>query len=209
MESPYLIKIRTFVFIMLTAARLICEQTVYHKNRKQNFSERRLIQLRKFFSRIYFLIVSLLILSGGILIFLYICQVRPYVVQTGSMTPTIPVGSVCFVNQHISYWNIHEGDIIAFQMGESAMVTHRAVRIEESGITTKGDANRIEDAALVTEKNYVGKTIFWIPEAGNFVRYLRTKQGIIFLLSGAVVLILTGFLLDNDSKGTDKEENSP
>ncbi len=166
--------------------------------------------MRKFFSRIYFLIVSLLILTGGILIFLYLCQVRPYVVQTGSMTPTIPVGSVCFVNQHISYQNIHEGDIIAFRLGESAMVTHRAVRIEESGIITKGDANRVTDAALVTEENYVGKTIFWIPEVGNFVRYLRTKQGIIFLVAGAAVLILTGFLLDNGKESdTSDEKNSP
>lgn len=114
------------------------------------------------------------------------------------------------MNQHISYQNIHEGDIIAFRLGESAMVTHRAVRIEESGIITKGDANRVTDAALVTEENYVGKTIFWIPEVGNFVRYLRTKQGIIFLVAGAAVLILTGFLLDNGKESdTSDEKNSP
>ena len=166
--------------------------------------------LRKIFSRIYFLIVSVLIAVGGILCIFYICQVRPYVVQTGSMTPTIPVGSVCFVNQHISYQNIHTGDIIAFKLGGNATVTHRVVKIQADGMTTRGDANHVEDASLVTKENYVGKTIFWIPEVGNFVRYLRTKQGIIFLVSFAVVLILAGFLLDNGKEPdiSDNQKNS-
>ncbi len=144
-------------------------------------------------------------LTGGILVLFYLCQVRPYVVQTGSMTPAIPVGSVCFVNQHISYQNIQEGDIIAFRMGDSATVTHRVVKIQADGMITKGDANRVQDAALVTEDNYVGKTIFWIPEVGNFVRYLRTRQGTVFLISAAAVLILTGFLLDH---GKESEQDS-
>ena len=166
--------------------------------------------MRRFFSRIYFLIVSVLIAIGMILSVCYLCQVRPYVVQTGSMTPTIPIGSVCFVNQHISYKNIHTGDIIAFKLGGNATVTHRVVKIEEDGLTTKGDANRTEDASLVTEQNYIGKTIFWIPEVGNFVRYLRTKQGIVFFVSGAVVLVLSGFLLDNekDADTSDNKSNS-
>lgn len=166
------------------------------------------MMLRRIFSRIYFLIVSVLIAIGGILSVFYICQVRPYVVQTGSMTPTIPVGSVCFVNQHISYENIHIGDIIAFKLGGTATVTHRVIRIVEDGMITKGDANRMEDAALVTKDNYVGKTIFWIPEVGNFVRYLRTKQGIIFFASGAVVLILSGFLIDGGKEKSDKKNSS-
>ncbi|MBR0485460.1 MAG: signal peptidase I [Oscillospiraceae bacterium] len=164
--------------------------------------------LRKIFSRIYFLLVSVLILIGAILCIFYICQVRPYVVQTGSMTPAIPVGSVCFVNQHISYENIHTGDVIAFRMGGNATVTHRVVRVETDGMITKGDANHVEDSALVTKENYVGKTIFWIPEVGNFVRYLRTRQGSVFFVSGAVVLILSGFLLDGEKEISDKKNSS-
>ena len=165
--------------------------------------------LRKIFSRIYFLIVSVLIAVGAVLCIFYLCQVHPYVVQTGSMEPTIPVGSVCFVNQHISYQNIHTGDIIAFRLGGNATVTHRVMKIEPDGMTTKGDANHVEDSALVTKQNYVGKTIFWIPEIGNFVRYLRTKQGIIFFIAGAVVLILAGFLLDGVKEESDNQKNSP
>ena len=153
--------------------------------------------MRKFFSKIYFLIVSVLIASGILLCSLYLCGIRPYVVQTGSMSPAIPVGSICFVNQNADYNKIQIGDVIAFRLGGKAMITHRAVRIESSGIVTKGDANRVEDAALVTQENFVGKTILCIPEAGNYVRYLRTKHGIIFFLTAAVVMILCGFLLDN------------
>jgi len=159
--------------------------------------------LRKIFSKIYFLIVSILIAFGMLLCTLYLCGIRPYVVQTGSMSPTIPVGSICFVNQNTSYTEIQIGDVIAFRLGGKAMVTHRAVRIESAGIITKGDANRVEDAALVTEENFVGKTILCIPEIGNFVRYLRTKYGIIFFISSAVILILCGFLLDHHEKNTD------
>ena len=113
------------------------------------------------------------------------------------------------MNQHISYQNIHTGDIIAFRLGGNATVTHRVMKIEPDGMTTKGDANHVEDSALVTKQNYVGKTIFWIPEIGNFVRYLRTKQGIIFFIAGAVVLILAGFLLDGVKEESDNQKNSP
>lgn len=164
--------------------------------------------MRKLFSKIYFLMISLLILTGVLLSGFYLIGIRPYVVQTGSMCPAMPVGSVCFVNHHADYEEIQEGDVIAFRLGGKAMITHRVVRFSEQGIITKGDANRIEDAALVTEENFVGKTIFCIPEIGNFVRYLRTKQGILFLLALAVVLILCGFLLDQGKETKDKK-NSP
>ncbi len=152
--------------------------------------------LRSFFSKIYFLLISVLIAAGLLLCILYLCGIRPYVVQTGSMSPAMPVGSVCFVNQNASYADVQTGEIIAFRLGGSAMVTHRAVKINPAGITTKGDANRVEDAALVTEANFVGKTILCIPEIGNFVRYLRTKNGTVFFISSMIVIILFGFLLD-------------
>lgn len=153
--------------------------------------------MRKFFSRIYFLIVSLLIAAGISLCGLYLFGIKPYVVQTGSMSPAMPIGSVCFVNHNTDYSTIQIGDIIAFRLGRTAVITHRAVKITPAGITTKGDANRVEDAALVTKENFIGKTILCIPEIGNFVRYLRTKHGIIFFIASAIVLILCGFLLDN------------
>ncbi len=77
-------------------------------------------------------------------------------------------------------------------MGDNTTVTHRAIRIDGENIYTQGDANNVEDATAVTVNNFIGETIFWIPEIGKYVAVLRSKRGL--LLIGALIVLM--FLVD-------------
>ena len=136
----------------------------------------------------------LLILLAVSLILLSLFHIRFYIVMTGSMTPTIPVGSICVVNHNILFEDISAGDIISFQVGDSTSVTHRAIRITNEGIITKGDSNDIEDIAPVTAENYLGKTVFHIPKLGYVMLFLKGRVGRVIVTVIIVLLIGSAFL---------------
>lgn len=133
----------------------------------------------------------------------YIMGLRFYIVTTGSMTPTIPIGSICIVNQNKSFYDIQAGDIISFWIGDDMLVTHRAVKIDVDGVITKGDANNTEDSAKVTEYNYVGETVWSIPKIGYAVTFLKSRPGFIMIIALFVL-----FLIPSLSSRT-KEKHHP
>ena len=126
-------------------------------------------------------------------------------VVTGSMEPTLPVGSL-LVAQQTDMQSVQVGDIICFRAQESAifgkMVTHRVVEIFTGAdgsllLQTKGDANLVMDGYLVTQTNFVGKVI-WYTGAGSmlskFFSFFTNKIGFLacivfpcFLLSGLIL----------------------
>jgi signal peptidase len=69
------------------------------------------------------------------------------VIMTGSMEPTIPVGSIVTIKK-VNPEYVKVGDIITFKAGEST-VMHRVIdKIVENGsyyFRTKGDANEVPD----------------------------------------------------------------
>lgn len=129
-------------------------------------------------------------------IVLFLVGVKPYVVLSGSMEPSIKTGSICFVDERASYEKVHTGDMIAFQLKTGNMVTHRVISVTEMGLETKGDANDFSDGITTTKTNFKGKTIFSVPYLGYFSTYLRTMQGKAILFSimatGIFVEILEG-----------------
>lgn len=128
--------------------------------------------------------------------------INPYVILSGSMEPGIPTGSVVYIDTHDK--DVHEGDIIAFQSGsgKGAMVTHRAVKINEDGtITTKGDNNEVEDLAPLSPEYVVGKYTFHIPNLGAIMNELDNKKKIViaaFLILANVAMFGLEILLDYD-----------
>ena len=72
-----------------------------------------------------------------------------YDIISGSMAPSIPVGSLIFV-QPAEGVDIEEGDVIAFR-SEGSVVAHRvtANNVIEGTLNTKGDANSEEDFTAV------------------------------------------------------------
>jgi len=89
-------------------------------------------------------------------------------VVTGSMEPSIPVGSL-LLTKEADIETIEVDDIVCFRTRVEEIwgkiVTHRVVDVSrtESGkilLETKGDANLVADGYFVDETNFVGKVIW-------------------------------------------------
>ena len=145
-------------------------------------------------------ILTIIIIVGIIFIGLYIIGIEPSVVQSGSMEPQIETGSVCFINKHAKFESVKENDVIAFKMNDGTLVTHRAVKVDASGIVTKGDNNKEEDSNIVNKANFVGKNLFWIPKAGYVIKAFQTTIGRIIAIALIVILLVAGFLFGDDKK---------
>jgi signal peptidase len=143
-------------------------------------------------------LTTLIICIGSLFIILYIFGIVPYVVLSGSMEPTIGTGSVCFINKNANIENIKEKDIIAFKLRDGTLVTHRAIKVDNSGIITKGDNNKVADSNVVNKENFVGKNLFWIPKVGYVVKAFQTTKGKIIAVSIIVLLLVSGFLFGDD-----------
>lgn len=100
------------------------------------------------------------------------------VVQTGSMTPTIPVGSLV-VTRNMSDYRI--GDVITYRQGGN-FVTHRVVAKTNGAYQTKGDANNAPDGNLVLPSAIAGKVFISLPYAGKFISFVKTPLGFSLLI---------------------------
>lgn len=108
-------------------------------------------------------------------------QVR--MVISGSMEPTIHLGSVVMVRPAADY---QVGDIITFERTGEEATTHRIVSDEiASGVmqyTVKGDANNANDSRPVTETEVLGKVWLTVPYMGYVLDFLRTPMGVATVL---------------------------
>ena len=117
-------------------------------------------------------------------------------IESGSMSPAIPVGSACFTRQ-VTGAEIKEEDVITFYAAnkDGLLVTHRVAKVTKDGtFVTKGDANEEADTHVVTEKELFGKVLFSVPVLGFVLCYLSfasSKQAAIF----CICLLIFGILL--------------
>lgn len=134
------------------------------------------------------ILTTICIVIGILFVVLFFLGIQPYVVVSGSMEPEIKTGSVCFINKNAKYEEVRIGDVIAFKIKSGEYATHRVCNISEEGITTKGDANRVEDDIITTRDNFIGKNIFSIPNAGVVITVIQSPSGKIIL--GTIILVL-------------------
>lgn len=78
-----------------------------------------------------------------------------FTVMSGSMSNAINVGDSIIVKKVDSY---KVGDIVTYKKGKS-YITHRITKIEGNKVTTKGDANKIEDPSF-DKKDILGKFVY-------------------------------------------------
>lgn len=129
-------------------------------------------------------------------------------IESGSMSPAIPVGSACFTRQ-VTGAKIKEGDVITFYAAnkDGLLVTHRVAEVTKDGtFITKGDANEEADTHVVTEKELFGKVLFSVPVLGFVLCYLSfasSKQATIF---GICLLIFAILLLDAKQRPKSKKQ---
>ena len=129
----------------------------------------------KIITKIINILLTLVIIIGLIFVFLYAIKIEPYVVLSGSMEPTLQVGSLSFINKNIKYEDVKEGDIVAYR-SEKILIEHRVKSIDTNGFVTKGDANEEDDGLSVNKMNYIGVNAFNIPYVGYAVRWIQTPK---------------------------------
>lgn len=108
-------------------------------------------------------------------------------VTTGSMEPTMPVGSILAV---MPTDEMTLGEPVMFQHeGAKMPVTHRVIALDDGVATTQGDANNSPDATPVTASEVIGKPVLTMtgPAADAFAA-AQTISGRIAI--GALILLL-------------------
>jgi len=117
---------------------------------------------------------------------------RVLVVQSGSMEPAIPVGSVLLTKPTADFaaplpiQRFLKGDIITYSIGKNNFVSHRVVGIQEKAgaffYQTKGDANKEPDQKLIPESEVVGRAALTVPYVGRFVNFAKTPLGYFLMI---------------------------
>lgn len=113
---------------------------------------------------------------------------------TGSMTPTMPVGTVVIV-KNIDIAQVEIGDVITFTQGASN-ITHRVVEKEITEhnnvvLKTQGDAaENVGSRETVTKNNFVGVVVCHFKGLGYVFELV--KDNIIFI---TIAIVLALFIL--------------
>ena len=119
------------------------------------------------------LIAIVFVLIAAILIIPMLFGIKPFIVMSGSMSPTVRVGSLAYIDTYTDPEKIEVGDIVAYRM-DGMVVTHRVVDIEGKNITTKGDANDAIDLSPRTQNQIIGKLRYSIPYMGYVAYFIQS-----------------------------------
>jgi len=138
-------------------------------------------------------IVALIALLFIVSIFPIAGNYKVLTVVSGSMEPSIKIGSVVAVRPELDY---KIGDVITFfqSVKTEPPITHRIYDIKVVGgqpvYITKGDANKSSDIDATAKKDVEGKVLFSIPYLGYLVNFIRKPIGfiLIIILPAAIVI---------------------
>ena len=120
---------------------------------------------KKILSISYWVVLILLLV---ILLFL-----KPKYIETGSMKPTLSVGSLSIINP---YNKPEVGDIAMYKV-PGGYVIHRVIRIEDDGsYIFKGDNNATEDLRPILVENVVGEELFHLNLVAPIIRVVLRLQ---------------------------------
>jgi len=116
---------------------------------------------------------------------------RLYVVQSGSMEPSIMTGDVILIKPGFAYT---KQQVITFTDEEDRTITHRIIEIEnqagETVFITKGDANPASDSQRVLLSQIIGQVILVIPKIGYLISFAKTRWGsLLFVIVPAVLIV--------------------
>ncbi|MDD4849765.1 MAG: signal peptidase I [Gemmiger sp.] len=130
-------------------------------------------------------LTALLLALAVLLVGVRLIGLTPYTVQTGSMVPQYPVGSLIYV-RHVAPEQISVGDAITFVMDAQGQVaTHQVWQVDTQtrcfytqGIANIGpDGSPVHDGQPVPFGNLVGRPVLCIPLLGYLAAWLTTAPG--------------------------------
>lgn len=100
------------------------------------------------------------------------------IVKSGSMQPTLKINDMILIKKQNSY---NSNDIVAYNVKNKYLVTHRIIDTNNDEYITKGDINNTNDTSI--KKSQVeGKVIFRSAFFGFYILYLLKPTIIILLL---------------------------
>ncbi len=147
--------------------------------------------------------VTTALVAGAVVTFvagyaaLLVAGFKPVAVYSGSMRPTLGIGSLA-VDRVVDAHTVRVGDVITFNdpYVKGRLVTHRVVRIvhTKDGLAyrTKGDANADRDPWALRLTGHVGRVAFQVPVAGYVLYYAHTREvrGTLIGIGAALLLLV-------------------
>jgi len=167
-------------------------------------------KVKKVWDIVTTVLVVLVVLFAIFLIGSRLLGLQVYHVISPSMEPDYSVGDLIYVKA-VDPDSVKVGDPITFVLNEDLVVaTHRVVAIDSENrqFTTKGDANKTEDAAPVHFNNLIGVPVFAIPLLGYVSAYIQSPPGIYAAIALGVALLAAVFLPDLLIKKDKTEEKA-
>lgn len=141
-------------------------------------------------------VVLIVLLAAAAIIFVpMILGYKEMAVLSGSMEPTIPVGSLVYVKP-VEAVELEVGDVCTYYLsGGETFVTHRVISIDTDAQTlvTQGDANNTADGDVSFGQVY-GRADFHLPYLGIAIQNIRTPVGIMSICGMLMLIILLNFI---------------
>jgi len=129
-----------------------------------------------------------------------------YVVSSGSMIPVLQIYDVIVVEGNTPFQDVKKGDIIVFyspklyEQGKERVIVHRVSLLmgeDPKIIRTRGDANPASIAGTdypITEKEYLGKVEYVVPQVGYITQILQPPVNYIIIAVIIGVMVVKHFV---------------
>lgn len=163
----------------------------------------------KIYEKCLWFITILAMLAAAVVTVPKLAGIWPYMILSSSMEPTIPTGSLVFVNTKDK--QAANGDIVTFSMTngkDEITVTHRIVETTDEGFITKGDNNEVNDLKPLTADRIVGTYAASVPYAGYIMSKI-TKKGLVVAIGWLFGAHLFGFVLESITEDSETKDSSP
>ena len=135
-----------------------------------------------------------------------------YVVSSGSMIPVLQVYDVIVVEGNTPFQDVKKGDIIVFyspklyEQGKERVIVHRVSLLmgeDPKIVRTRGDANPASIAGTdypITEKEYLGKVEYVVPQVGYITQILQPPINYI------IIAVIIGVMIVKHFAGKEKKK---
>lgn len=118
------------------------------------------------------------------------------VVQTGSMEPNVPVGTLIIIQEQDKY---EIGDVITYIDYREWSITHRIINVQGDTITTQGDANSAADPTF-HKSAIIGKMQYMITGVGPVLDFITQPVVIAFLFLLLMISVVWDAVLTSEKK---------
>ncbi|UEA58120.1 signal peptidase I [Gordonia otitidis] len=143
----------------------------------------------------WLLLFVALALLAAVVVIPRLTDATPYTIQTSSMRPQMPPGTLV-VSRQVDPADLRTGDVITYQLrsGQTDVVTHRIVGVGQNGrgerlFTTRGDNNPSDDPAPVRAVQVRGKVWYHVPYVGYLNEIITGREHMV------AVYVVVGLLL--------------